>query len=1528
MATYNWYDDDEERKKKEDELNSSIRSVQDGWNSANKGWQPAQNDAANTGRSLGIFAGDAGQQGQDGNYLMSDEKAQADENKRRQDEAEAAARAQAAAAAAAGEAAAQAQAAAAAQAAQAQAVQSQPQLSDFDKAQMQAAAQAQASASQLKQRKYAAPQKDEGLLGFIKMLGAGFQQSVGSVADAAVQGGHVLNYLRDRAMGVDENTAAKNLWQSGESMRKKIHDIKDIAGNNLVGVSGADEAAGRIAAGQGTARDFSTVGGQGLQVGLDATQFINPAGNIAKGASVVKNAGRFAELRPVLIQAGKEAGMNGVLTGVATTGRTYGNTGDLGTAIQSGVGDATLAGTSQFGLGLGSNLVGRGVSRVRNGFTKELADDISAGAKSELPGSFTKKADDISTRVDSDPNVSSFDKILKEKTEGLPTNSVEGKVDVEGRISERVPERISEPQTQQIPSVQDRGSNAPQGLREDLPQPTSAERVNLPDNSQVGSVKAKEDLDKLLEGTPSLKEEKPLQIPGQNESPVKLQIPGQNESPIKLQIPGQNKEVVKDILGKDLKPLTSVQKRALREVKAGSTQAEEALINAKLNQAEKAVPTKSLPDGMVPEQSSGSGSGIGMKELAKRAVTGSAAPTDFKKALAQASGLSRDAELPIGDILGEAKLSKKMKERYSEKYAEMEKIIDRQNQIQKEHRKLVRNDNLTDASGLTKEWSSLERQKGAIATELNAMNRLADSRQSLGHKAAYVTENLVSMKNANQLVSAPGIERNLLQDIMGTAETFAKNPIRSARALKNGGNVYGSALHSAVDNWKNFRPVSVTDGAKRFVGNTLETAMVPVTGTSNLGKAPIREALAEASLKMAGKNPTRQEIVNFSRMMDADTEALVNVLNGVHNAMTNRRQADKAIRAWHELMATGSDAARNRLHALAERQQTLAQKLVQGFEAGGTPKQRIAAALTEAALPYARVATNTAINAAYRLVPNKTLIDEVLSVTRTRPQNLAALIKNTAVDYGVVGVVAGLVGSGAIVYNNGDKTNQPRGISIRVGKDEYVPIRATNIEPEIAGAYTAVKIAQGKMTAKEAMAAISDSLPYVSSTDNLVTAGKSWLNGEGEEGDNMYQAKNYAVSNIKSLVPFSNNGIQPWLAGKSGIFNGDILKGNILKGDSLNAKSTYDKDFGKWVMNSIRAAYPFGFRETLPDSRDAAGRVRTVDNQGAIIHKQINDPTSAEFNSRIDDLVKYGKENGLGKDVREMFGTYNTGKDNNFRSVHNAITFLDADNGKPDNAKKLEKNGKLADLSRQIKDGFFGDSGSELLKLDGKELRSDASIPNKSGSKNTQLPISMQSVRNAIAQTDLPADQRGILYDISTQKNNLYGMLKSKQISYEEYNTAKTALKMQENDILAGSAGYQKLNSLMNKLNENGFFDEGGLGSTKSGQTYLWNALNSLLGDKGTTPAAEYKKDEKYTPWGGGYRRGFYGFGGGGRRGSGFGASDKTGNRGDAGLQWGAVKGRSMENVGMGKYTPVSIKTTVNGRIKRNKTQNYDGRSI
>nr|DAH82371.1 MAG TPA: hypothetical protein [Caudoviricetes sp.] len=1517
MATYNWYDDDEEKKKKEDELNSSIQSVQDGWNSANKGWQPAQNDAAGTGRSLGIFAGDAGQQGQDGNYLMSDEKAQVDENKRRQDEAEAAARAQAAAAAAA---AAQAQAAAAAQAQAAQSQQSRGQ--SFDEA--EAAAAAQVAAVKHAKAQYTPPKQEEGLWGLIKSFAAGMQQGIGNVADTVIQGGHVLNYLKDRAIGVDEDTAAKNLWQSGEKMRKVVHSMKDVNGHDIVGTQDADAAAGRVAAGQGNVRDIISLGSKGIQTGLDATMFVNPGKNlVGAGANIAKDASYLSKLKPVAIQSAKEAGFYGGLMGTSSAGRVYGDTGDVNLALQAGANDAVFGGVSQFGMNMGAH----GMSQAAR-FGREKISGLKERLNpTETPTIHVEETPSVNLKEE--PKGSVFDESLRENAD--PNLSSEKNPNRTPEVNEQVPNNSTNVNLQeQAPNVLT-SNKIDQSIPTEV-QNTPLDRTNAEVQPAVDqTAMAKKDLAMA---------ENPVPV---KKAPIKKKDLPQISEEERLALLNDFRNRREDILpgrssSVDTKLPTYADIKNFKEFNNHPvSQATEATINAKLKQAEKLVPVKkapkkrieenSLPDGMgadgVPGEAVSASQPLTMKELAKRMVSGSSKPTDFKNELARSVGLAKDGELPVTELLAEAKVKQSIKDRYAEKYAQLEALTERQNEIQREHRKLVAKDQLTEPVETTKEWSRLERQRASLAQELNNMNRFIDSRNSLGNKIAYGVENVVSAKNANQLVSAPGVERNLFQDTLGTVESFIKNPVRSIQALPNGGNPFKSAAKSAMDNWK-IKPLGVTDAYRWLIGNTLETTMAPVSGVAGVRKAPIREAVAEAGLRMAGKNPTRQEIINFSHMLDPDSEALINVLSGVHNHMTNRRQANRAIKAWVELVQTGSDAARNRLHKEAERQHTLTQKLMKSFESDGTPSQRVAASLTEAALPYARVATNAAINAAYRLVPSKSIIDEVLASTRSNPRNFMAAVTNTAFNYGLVDIVAGMIANNVLVYSNGDGgTKKPRGLSIHVGGDNYIPIRATNVETEIAGAYTAVKIAQGKMNLNDAATVLSDSLPYMSSVDNIAGAANSFMQGDNREGDNLYQAKNFAVSNIKSLVPGSNNGIQPWLAGKKG-----LLEFNILKGDSLNAKSTYDKDFGKWVTNSVRAAYDPWFRETLPDSRDAAGRVRTVDNQGIVIHKQINDKATAEFDPAIQNLFEYGKQNGLGKNVREMFDSYNSGKNNNFRSIHNAVTFLDTENGKPDNAKKLEKNSKLADLSRQIRDGYFGDSGGELLTLDGKELKSDVSIPNASGNKNTQLPISMQSIKNAIAQTDLPSDQRNALYEISNQKTNLYNSLKNKQISYDEYNTAKTALKMQENDILAGSAGYQKLNSLMNKLNENGFFDEGGLGSTKSGQTYLWNALNSLLGDKGTTPAAEYKKDEKYTPWGGGYRRGFYGFGGGGRRGSGFGASDKTGNRGDAGLQWGAVKGRSMENVGMGKYTPVSIKTTVNGRIKRNKTQNYDGRSI
>lgn len=118
----------------------------------------------------------------------------------------------------------------------------------------------------------------------------------------------------------------------------------------------------------------------------------------------------------------------------------------------------------------------------------------------------------------------------------------------------------------------------------------------------------------------------------------------------------------------------------------------------------------------------------------------------------------------------------------------------------------------------------------------------------------------------------------------------------------------------------------------------------------------------------------------------------------------------------------------------------------------------------------------------------------------------------------------------------------------------------------------------------------------------------------------------------------------------------------------------------------------------------------------------------------------------------------------------------------------------------------------------------------------------------------------------------------------------------------------------MNELRNTGFFDEGGIGSTKSGQTYLWNSLNALLGAKGSTPAANYPETSKsFTPWGSG---------------NGKSASNKPGDRGELGINWTPVGKRSMTPVKTQKYTPVDIKVRLGNAIKKDKSQNYSDRSF
>lgn len=1512
MAMVKWGYDDEDEKERDDSfrpVTKTIRSVQDSW-------QPSQNNAALSGQSSDIFEQDESQlQSQpNNNYLMSDEKAQIDEAQRQQEEAEERAR-QASAAAAAAEAARQAEAQEAASFVADEQEEPSNRNAEIDKGldagkswedistetginfddvrnySQSTRPEYGIDVSQYQPKYAERDKKDEGLLGILKGIGAGIQQGLGAVGDTAVQGWHVLNYAKDRLLGVSEEEAAKNLYQKGEEARSAIHNMKDINGQYIVGTRDVDDAAARIARGEGTAQDWASVGGKGLQVGLDATMFANPARSalrapvpVAEGVNFV----RKVATHPVVRDAARDAAFYGGLQGVATGAQSYGETGDIGQAALRGIQDAAFAAGTQGALDLGGYGAGRALSKVRDRFTP-VRDNLLENRRGVQIG------DDV---------VTPREEVAATPREQADINTPDGNISFDRR-------------------AESYGYTAPEVGGSNI-QPAGGVNRSLLANDQMPV---------LYDSNPIREVDGGVEPRTLDESVVKQDNP---EAVVQSEgVPDQAPQPVADGVNSpnEMAPSESPvsrgdEVRQLQEAKAGATQAEEAELNRRIQQLDPDTPTvegSSLPDNMdgVPiETPKSSGADVDapltMKELAERTVAGSAKPDDFNSRLAGAVGLTHDGGAPIGDLLSEARVSQKVKDDFSTKYSELEGLIQRQNEIQAQHRKAVRSDDLLEGSPASQEWSALERRKGELQRDLSNIIRFIDSKQSLGHKAAYALENIISGKNANQLLSAPGVSRNALQDVLGTAESFIKNPIRTIQSMPNGGNPFKSAAKSSINSWKG-KPLSVSEAYKYGIGNLYETAMTPVTAISNMRKQPIREALAESNLIAAGKTPTRAEIVNYARTLDADAEALVNMLVGTSNAMSNRLQANKAMAAYNDLLKTGSDASRTKLHQLVEKQQTLAQKLISGFEKTGTPRQRIAAALTEAVLPYARVATNAVINGAYRLVPHRTVIDQLLASGRSSSQNFLATFRNTAYNYGLLGTIVGLANAGAIVYNNGDEVDKPQGISIRLGKDTYMPIRATHVETEIAAALTAYNIATGKASPETAINMMSDSLPYVSSTDNAVTATKSLLADNGEDGDNMYHAKNYGINQAKSFIPFSNNGIQPFVAG--------------MQGKSLNAKSVYDKDMGKWFTNAVRQAYDPSFRDALPDSRDAAGRVRTVDNQGVLIHKQINDAQTAEFNPTIERLVNYSKQNGLGKDVKEMFSSFDNGKNNNFRSIQNAITFLDTpQGGKPDNAKKLEKNGKLADLSRQIRDGFFGDSGSELLSLDGKTLKSDASVPTKNGSKNSQLPISMQSIKNAIAQTDLPADQRNALYSISGQATELYNSLKSKQISYEQYNTAKTELRMQEEAILSGSANYQRLNNFMRELDDAGFFGDGGLGSTKSGQTYLWNSLNAMLGDKGSTPAATYddSKGQGYMPygrsrgyWGGGRRRG--GFGGGGDR---FGASDKTGNRGASGVKWGAVGGRQMANVQTGGYTPVNIKVKLGNEIRRNKTQNYADRSF
>jgi hypothetical protein len=969
------------------------------------------------------------------------------------------------------------------------------------------------------------------------------------------------------------------------------------------------------------------------------------------------------------------------------------------------------------------------------------------------------------------------------------------------------------------------------------------------------------------------------------------------------QVPGENVAPVRDM---PVVPTEEV--RALQESRAGKDQAQEAAINQELQTTENATPAiDNVPD--MPVTPDGS---LTPAQVAERFMPKLASPDDVKKRIANAVDMSKDTESAVRDILdtSDVKVKPKTTERIVSQFDKLKEQTMEYNRLTDENQKAYAEGG-TDALSeeTSKARSRAGRELGITARRLhNDIKRLegsADKRVALSHGMA----GIIGTRNANVLTSAGLIERNVFQEMTANLKLAAKNPIKMTKSTFANGNILKDTAKAELSHWGD-APRSPLEAVKYVVGNTYRTAMIPTTALANTRRGAVRDELTRwAFQELEGRKVSASEAHKLAGTAGNEMEALVNTVIGADNGMTNRGQAKRALDDWKEYMKTGDDGARAKYLSRVEEHSSLADQMIAGLSKEDALKGNALKQMGQLIFPFVRTAKNLAVTTVQQdLNPfAKSLLDEIRADQRGGTANAVNLIKSKLVDYGIMGGAAALASSGVVVYNDGDEVDKPKGWSIKVGDNKYVPVRATSLELPIAIAGTASRMATdiGKGDARDwkyYAGMITGSLPYIDQMNTTTGAVDSAMNANENSGDGGYAAKNYAVQTIKSFVPGSNNGIQPYVAGK--------------EGKSLDAKTVYDKNFNTWLQNAIHKSYDPDFYNGLKTSRDNAGRARTVDNQGVVTNKTINDASTAEFNDRVTELVDYGRKNGLGKNTQDMFNTYDTGKNNNFKSVQDSITFLDVeDGGKPDAAKKLEKNGKLTNLSQQMREGFFGDTGDELLTLDGKNLYSDVSVPNSAGSKNSKLPISMQSIKNAIAQTDLSPEARDRIKEISDSDTALYNRLKAKEITYDQYQTEKAKTGGEYVDILSSSKNYQKMLGLFDELDHNGFFKEDGLGATKSGQTYLWNSLNALLGSKGATPAANFPDDSKgFTPWG--------------NRGTG--RSSKSGGNfdGTEGLKWTPVGRRQLANVATAKYTPVKIKVKLGNEIKRDRSQNYSDRSF
>lgn len=206
-----------------------------------------------------------------------------------------------------------------------------------------------------------------------KGIVSGVQQGAGAVADTALQASGVLGEIK-RSLDFTKTKEQKDLERlltvdTTEGLRKWINQQKDASGESIKGTSNVDVAANNIRLGRGSAEDFKKVGLAGLNVGANATMFVNPVASLSKTIprTIAKNALNNAIIGA--IGGGAEAGTNdrNILTG----------------ALQGAIAAATLSGVGDIiGKSRGASQLADAVNKARVG--DDIMPDVTPTKVGEL----------------------------------------------------------------------------------------------------------------------------------------------------------------------------------------------------------------------------------------------------------------------------------------------------------------------------------------------------------------------------------------------------------------------------------------------------------------------------------------------------------------------------------------------------------------------------------------------------------------------------------------------------------------------------------------------------------------------------------------------------------------------------------------------------------------------------------------------------------------------------------------------------------------------------------------------------------------------------------------------------------------------------------------------------------------------------------------------------------------------------------------------------------------------------------------